>query len=420
MERSDMYLRTAKLTAIISGMALCTGCANLTTISRRTALPKSNEDGVAIHLDQQQRIAYYANGMLCAEPSPDALQATSASTGTGAAAPKDGSISIAQAIQESAGSNGLRTQSITLMRDGHYRICEAYRNGKLGDQAVAQLLERSQDVTLGVLAIEQLTGAVVAKQVVLSGNANGSSSANVANTQAALDNAQRIEKQKKQALDDAQKQLDTDSAKLKADQAVSPTTDKITAEINTLTATTIPADQANVASATTAYKNAQDTTQAIENNFNAALSAASAAATGNGQFSDGGGAAKNIDKDTASVIAQAVQGIVTAIVNKGHLTDTCANFLADYSSGKIGAAAAAANQTNKVATPAADTFALCAQVITADIAAQAAMLKTQTGNGSTPPTYLAPAGANANTPLVDPFLSLHTDIALKEKAKTKK
>jgi len=306
-------------------------------------------------LDAQQRLVYSnKGGSICAEPSPDAIQSVAASLGAGVAVPQDGAAAISQALQQSTASTGLRTQSITLMRDALYRICEAAHNGKLTDRDVVQLLQRSQDVTLGVLAIEQLTGAVVAKQIVLGGSANATSSANVANTKSQLDEAKRIETQKKTAVDNAQKQLDDDTSKLTADQAVTPKTDAVTKETDDLTANKIPKDKTSLKAAQDEYQTAQSATLAIENNFNAALTAAAATATGSGQFSDGGGALKNIDKDTADKLATAVTTIVATIVNKGHLTDTCINFLATYS----------------LATPTVaggQTLELCKTIVNADL-----------------------------------------------------
>src|SRR5437879_539384 len=141
-----MKARALLLSAILP---ICAACANFETLSRSTHLP---HHGRAIHLDAPQRLVYSdKRGHICAEPSPDALQAYASSLGAGISVPSYGAASFAQALQASSGSIGLRTQSITLMRDALYRICEASHNGSLADGDVVQLLERSQDLTLGVL-----------------------------------------------------------------------------------------------------------------------------------------------------------------------------------------------------------------------------------------------------------------------------
>lgn len=188
--------------ACLGGLLLLSvGCADWNTVSRRTPLPGS---GVAIHLDAAQRVVYAnSDGAVCAEPSPDALQAYAASLGASGATPSHEAIGLAAAFSENSASIGLRTQSITLMRDALYRVCEAEHNKAIGRGDVIMLLERSQDLTLGVLAIEQLTGAVVAKQALLTTGTNANAAANVNNTQAALDAARKDEAAKKDALDKA-------------------------------------------------------------------------------------------------------------------------------------------------------------------------------------------------------------------------
>jgi hypothetical protein len=117
-----------------------TGCANLNTIARSMSLPDA---GRAIDLDAPQRVAIAdKNGKVCAEPSPDALQACASSLSAGFAAPLKDAISVAQALSARAGRIGLRTQAITLMRDALYRICELHRNEAISPETVIQLLQR--------------------------------------------------------------------------------------------------------------------------------------------------------------------------------------------------------------------------------------------------------------------------------------
>lgn len=232
----------------------------MSTISRRTELPG---EGIAIHLDAPQRVVY-ANkaGAVCAEPSPDALQAYAASLGASFSAPSRESAALATAFSENSASIGLRTQSITLMRDALYRICEAEHNKAISHGDTVLLLERSQDLTLGVLAIEQLTGAVVARQAILTTGANADASANVNNTQAALDAARKDEAAKKDALTKAtdaqtkqQAVVDTDTKTAAASKAKAASTqatiDKLTAQL--------PKDQAQVTASDAAVSKTQAT-----------------------------------------------------------------------------------------------------------------------------------------------------------------
>lgn len=178
-----------------------TACADLQTVERRTTLPFSDEtaphDGVAIHLDAQQRLVMFHLNKYCAEPSPDALAAYAASLGLGASTAGKNAESMSQGMQGAAGSIGLRTQSITLMRDALYRVCEAASNGNLNSIEVAKLLHQSQDLTAVILAVEQLTGAVAANQIYLTGTTSASATANLVSNQQALDAVRKSEADKK-------------------------------------------------------------------------------------------------------------------------------------------------------------------------------------------------------------------------------
>jgi hypothetical protein len=186
------------LLAIASIAILIAGCANFNTIDRSTDLPGG---GKAIHLDAPQRLVFTnSTGDVCAEPSPDALQAYAASFNGSGKTASGVEAQLAAAFSETSGSIGLRTQAITLMRDALYRICEAHHNNAIGELDTVLLMERSQDLTLGILAIEQLTGAVVARQVTLSAGPNASAAKNANDTSAALDAAQKDESTKKDAL----------------------------------------------------------------------------------------------------------------------------------------------------------------------------------------------------------------------------
>lgn len=60
------------------------------------------------------------------------------------------------------------------MRDALYRMCEAYANGAISEAQVITPLNRSQDLTAVILAVEQLTDAVAASQAVLTGSSGAS------------------------------------------------------------------------------------------------------------------------------------------------------------------------------------------------------------------------------------------------------
>lgn len=258
------------------------------------------------------------------------------------------------------------------MRDALYRICEAGHNRQLNSRDAVQLLERSQDLTLGVLAIEQLTGAVAARQAIVHGNANAEASNNVTATQAQLDTAQATEASKKKAADDAQKKLDGDKTKLDAAKAVNPPTDASKKDVTDLTKQ-VETDTTDLKAAQDNYTKAQEATEAVKKNLNSAIQSAKATATGGGEFSDAITPASNtINKDTAVAVSGAVTNIVTAILNKGHLTDACISFLSlnpDPGAQIAKINATTMNETEKKAAidDVKNTFELCKKIIAVDL-----------------------------------------------------
>ena len=167
-------VRQSFLALAMVGMVGLVGCGS-TTFNRFDP-----GNGTSISIDAKQRAIYTIEKdftgsdqkwrAICAEPSPDALAALS-SSGSLDAATLGKAIGLAFASQEGAASIGLRTQTITILRDAMYRLCEGYASGALDDIGFARLQRRYQSLVIGLLAIEQLTGAVVANQVSIGGSA---------------------------------------------------------------------------------------------------------------------------------------------------------------------------------------------------------------------------------------------------------
>lgn len=175
------------------GTLFCVGlllasCGNLNSVHRH--LNTDDGDGVLIDIKQRGILVgrdraydrrnsetktttpkeqYY---VMCAEPSPDALSAYASSLLASGQVPK-GSGQIGAALSEGAAYTGLRTQSIQLLRDSFYRICEAYMNGALSAGQYDLLMRRYQKHTVALLAVEQLTGTVRSPAVVINTEATG-------------------------------------------------------------------------------------------------------------------------------------------------------------------------------------------------------------------------------------------------------
>lgn len=341
---------------------LISGCANFTSISRSSSLGSigGNAENTAIHLDAQQRVILSKNNMkkVCAEPSPDALAAYAASLGLGVHLPK-GSGSLAQSNQSSVAAMGLRTQSITLMRDALYRICEASMNEMIEPVHNATLLGRGMDLTAVVLAVEQLTGAVVASQPMLMGSSEASASSSAVEmlhaNQQVLGEAIIFRDSKKTAFETAQKVLDDKKTEVATQQGIFDKADaKLVNEENTP-----PENKASVAtelehktegdkltkfkseegaltqdvkSKEALYKQSEEVVAAIEKTRDASLSQvntmAVTKASGSGNFNNISGF-KNFHENAEKIehIAGAVKGMIEFALNKDYSVEACLAFL---------------------------------------------------------------------------------------------
>lgn len=333
---------------------LLAACANLQTVDRSTTLPgEGTKHGKAVHLDAQQRLLVVRNKSACAEPSPDALAAYAASLGFGISAQTQGAASLANAVESSAGSIGLRTQSITLMRDALYRVCEMYANGGLSDIDVATFLTRSQDLTVAVLAIEQLTGAVVGPAVKISSNASGSGSAALlANAQVLVEarkwladtekklteakvkqtNAAGAENQAMAAVNKANSELNVLEVNLRKmpPQATQAQVDAKNAELTTLkreldaAITKRVSADTEVRSLTQEVASAKETETQIDQEKS---SLTSANANASGIVTGTATTHQRLDAQSITAVGMVVDRIVDKVVNKNYIVETCLAYL---------------------------------------------------------------------------------------------
>jgi hypothetical protein len=176
----------------IVAIGLLEGCAALTHLTRTRNFPTgidSAAPGKAVIVDAKQRLIVTSpiqttrlgpDGKasaerfrgFCAEPSPDALSALAAGYGISLSKKDKLSLASSLSIAEGAGSIGLRTQSIQLMRDSMYRLCEGYLSGAIDSLAFQTLHRRFQSSMVAILAIEQLTGALRGPGITLGGSAS--------------------------------------------------------------------------------------------------------------------------------------------------------------------------------------------------------------------------------------------------------
>ncbi|WP_426175585.1 hypothetical protein [Massilia sp. TWR1-2-2] len=91
-----------------------------------------------------------------------------------------------------AASIGLRTNSTTLLSYNATANCLAYMGGATQDRKFMELARRNQDITLAILAIEQLTGvARPDKRRLNVGGGAGSGSVDTQSLQTAIENARK-------------------------------------------------------------------------------------------------------------------------------------------------------------------------------------------------------------------------------------
>lgn len=153
---------------------LVSGCAQFNTAFRTY---DGRTDSVMVDVKQRAIISGSRDGkipVICAEPSPDAMAAYALELAATAKTPQQLSGQAAASSQEGASYVGLRTQSIQLLRDSLYRLCEGYMNGAITQERFDLLARRYQKNMVALLAIEQLTGTVKAPPVTI--NTQGLSS----------------------------------------------------------------------------------------------------------------------------------------------------------------------------------------------------------------------------------------------------
>ena len=350
-------LRKSGVLALVA--VACTGCANLTTYNKeRTTGDKSK----IYFVDAKQRAIFSSTHTIkpvadksgrmtaeeeiqrfCAEPSPDALSAIAASLGINLSVPGQGDVGINHAITETAASIGIRTSAIQALRDITYRNCEGYVNGGITSFGLETLQRRFQSTLVAVLAIEQLTGAVQARNVALTSSLSKSDAASLAKIVDQVTEA-------KAALDAAK------SAQAKADAKVKTAKDAVTAliaqkEANVATEAKKPADRtepektalagnddlvknkipAAQADLDAATKDQLIKTKAVEDrqaDYDAALKIRTFATEGGGSLATAalfapGDMPKPMDKESVIAVSAAVTQIVDSTLRLGFGREAC-------------------------------------------------------------------------------------------------
>ena len=341
--RSLYALLTApcRVLILVTVLAGVNGCANMNTISRSTDLPGERK---AVHLDIHQRAIIATADKYCAEPSPDGLAAYAAAIGLSVGKPASSADSLTTSGSSAVASVGLRTQSITLMRDLMYRICEASANKAIGDANVAVLLGQSQDLATVILAIEQLTGPVAASQAALIAGTQSASTATIAANSKQLElltealeransnleesKAEKVAKEKDIEAIEAEKEKKTTALAALEEEDNQETRDILTEEIASLTSklkelnTELAVAEDREAFRQGIVDDAKAAREKVLESEESALSSGSTTTSGSNAFGTQSSANK-IAAEASVKVTEAVEGIVKHALSKPYLNEAC-------------------------------------------------------------------------------------------------
>lgn len=344
------FKTASKLVIYFMTCVMMSACGNLQRQSRQ--FPTVGVSGITI--DASQRAIYSINKTygnkswtaFCAEPSPDALSALASSFGLDAsigAAAVSKALGVSTNNLDSTASIGLRTQTIQLLRDAMYRLCEGYASGALDDTGFTRLQRRYQHVMLALLAIEQLTGPVIAQQVALSGSSGASLGKGFAELSKALAAGAADRAEAKLALDEA---IASDKA---AEDAAGTDASKKKAEPSDATKAALKKFEASkifYASLEASLKDAQRIMQTASSSATSIAPASNVNGTGT---------------STIIAVASIIKEIVTTTIGHDYTKDLCADLLLS----KDGDEVVAAKTFAAIAPMCAVVFKMEGEILTA-------------------------------------------------------
>lgn len=351
-----------KTSLVILTSLQISGCAAwFTHYNNKEEIPKEH----AVFIDAKQRALYAVEKKkgtdivfsgYCAEPSPDTLSALAATLGVDLTVADEGKLGVSNTLAESAANIGVRTAAIQALRDFMYRNCEAYALGGISEFGIETLQRRFQSTMIGILAIEQLTGAVQSPPVtIVSETSAGSPDAilDLTNKSAvaleALNNAKEAEKTQKEKTNTAseetkksQETLDKHSNEIKALEAkkaagtaTTPEEDnklaakdtknkELSDDLNSKKETEKKAKE-SLETASTTTKKAQQAYNSIETSRVAAL-------TGGGKAKTSASYAEQIkasslSDSTAQHISTAVENIVKTTTDLSYWSEVCTTLI---------------------------------------------------------------------------------------------
>jgi hypothetical protein len=169
--RPGRFVRIGSALGIV--MALAAGCSS--TIHIREDV--SGVDTLSVDAKQRMMLVAarkgYGDRVVCTEPMPDALVAKAAVLRadvniSGATGEASGGGGLGAGSSESAASIGFRNQTVQMLRDGYFRLCEAYMNGAISKKLYKHMVANADTFMAVVSALEMLGSQPVAPAVAIS------------------------------------------------------------------------------------------------------------------------------------------------------------------------------------------------------------------------------------------------------------
>lgn len=182
----NTFGKALRLTALAASLGSVAACDHV----RQHSVSQKHGDFTVLEGDAADHLVFVGRRdetvpVVCAMPSPDGISAHSTSGSLSGGTPK-ASGAAAFSNSRAAAFVGMRTQTVQLLRDGYYRLCEAYMNKAISREQYNLALTNMPGVFATLMAIDTVAGAAVAPAVALSAsagstnvdNSNSASSAN--------------------------------------------------------------------------------------------------------------------------------------------------------------------------------------------------------------------------------------------------
>lgn len=332
--------------------ACVSGCgANFNSIFRDTSLDENkvsfidakqraiiSQNRITTSIDENDKITgTVSHPVTCAEPSPDVFSVLSSSLAASGTFEEPGGPSAAAAfaasISETGTNIGLRTQSIQLLRDMMYRVCERYMNQAISAFDLRLQAARDQRLVTTLLAIEQLTGAVRPQPIVISNSASADTGAGLVAAQKSLDAAREDFTTKKAAADKAETDAKAaeDSAKAKEAEAAAeqdPTKKQnLTTEAKSLRETAVK-KKTDAATKKAAADEAAANVKSHEEKRDAARTVQSNGVSAT-QIGDLPNDCCKLNAQDTQIIAATIEKLVTQVFEDDEIQYTCLSIVAE-------------------------------------------------------------------------------------------